>query len=309
MHEHAKDSRPIWIVGAGAVGLHLTARLAAVRPVTLVARGPRVRELASEGVTLVGAEERRAHVPVVDIDDAWALPPGAHVLVAVKATQLAQALQQLAPRLTSGQAVGLCQNGLGVAALARTHLPAAPLVRVACWFGAALIGPTLARVAGVFQIELAAEADDLAHMSDLQDALVAADYPVTRAASVAACEWRKSLWNLAVSGPCALLDAANGAILDVPELRALAGDLLAEARAVAAAEGVTLADADLERVFTSTERTRANYNAMVQDLRRGVTTEIEFLNGAVARLAAQHGLAAPTHLAIARLVAARERAG
>lgn len=306
MHEGTVTTRPIWIVGAGAVGLHLAARLAAVRPVTLVARGSRVRELASEGLSLVGAEERRAQVPVVEITDAWELPRDALVLVAVKATQLEEALVQLAPRLTSGQALGLCQNGLGVAALASGLVPAAGLVRVACWLGAHLVGPTLVRVAGVFQIELAAEERARSHMSFLQDALAAAGYPVARARSIAACEWRKSLWNLAVSGPCALLDAANGAILDVPELRALAGELLAEARAVAAAEGVELSDADLERVFTSTERTRANYNAMVQDLRRGAATEIGFLNGAVARLAAQHGLAAPTHLTIARLVAARE---
>ena len=169
------------------------------------------------------------------------------------------------------------------------------------------MAPTEVRVAGVFQIELAAdEPAALASMSALRAALVAAGYPVAAAASVAACEWRKSLWNLAVSGPCALLDAPNGAILDRPPLRALADDLLAEARAVAAAEGVTLADDDLARVFTSTARTRANYNAMVQDLRRGVATEMPFLNGAVARLAAHHGLPAPTHLALARLVAARE---
>ncbi|MFY0534925.1 ketopantoate reductase family protein [Nannocystis pusilla] len=113
-------------------------------------------------------------------------------------------------------------------------------------------------------------------MSELQGLLTAGGYPVTVAASVAACEWRKSLWNLAVSGPCALLDAVNGAILEVPQLRALAETLLAEARAVAAAEGVTLSDADLERVFASTEKTRANYNAMLQDLRRGAATEIDF---------------------------------
>ncbi|MCY1013193.1 hypothetical protein OV079_48225 [Nannocystis pusilla] len=77
---------------------------------------------------------------------------------------------------------------------------------------------------------------------------------------------------------------------------------------MAAAEGVTLLDADLERVFASTEKTRANTNAMLQDLRRGAATEID-ANGAVARLAEQHGLSAPTHAAVARLVAASEKLG
>lgn len=307
MSTSAASSRAIWIVGAGAVGLHLAARLHEVAAVTLVARGPRAAALATEGFELTGAEQRRAFVPVVDAAAEWSVPAGAIVLVAVKATQLAETLEVLAPRLTQGQVLGLCQNGLGIAGLARQRAGDAALVRVACWLGAGLTGPTAVRVAGVFQLELAADDEPArSHMSELQGLLTAAGYPVTVAASVAACEWRKSLWNLAVSGPCALLDAVNGAILEVPQLRALAETLLAEARAVAAAEGVTLLDADLERVFASTEKTRANTNAMLQDLRRGATTEIEFLNGAVARLAERHGLSAPTHAAVARLVAARE---
>ncbi|MDC0671131.1 ketopantoate reductase family protein [Nannocystis radixulma] len=302
--------RPIWIVGAGAVGLHLAARLADVTAVTLVARGSRARALVEDGFELTGAEQRRARVPVVEAEAEWTIPPEAIVLVAVKATQLAETLRTLAPRLTQVPVLGLCQNGLGVAALAAKLAPATAQVRVACWLGAGLVGPTTVRVAGVFQLELAADAEPArSHMSELQGLLTAGGYPVSCATSIAACEWRKSLWNLAVSGPCALLDAANGAILDVPELRALAQSLLGEARAVAAAEGVALADADLERVFTSTEKTRANHNAMLQDLRRGAATEIAFLNGAVARLAERHGLTAPTHATVARLVAAREALG
>lgn len=310
MLTNVASPRPIWIVGAGAVGLHLAARLSDVAAVTLVARGPRAGALAAEGFTLTGAEARSVRVPVVDGDGDWTLPAAAVVLVAVKATQLAGTLRTLAPRLTSGQVLGLCQNGLGIAGLAAELVPEAVRVRVACWLGAALVEPTQVRVAGVFQLELAADDEPArSNMSELQGLLTAAGYPVTCATSIAACEWRKSLWNLAVSGPCALLEAVNGAILDVPELRALAGTLLAEARAIAAAEGVTLSDADLERVFASTEKTRANYNAMVQDLRRGAPTEVAFLNGAVAELAARHGLTAPTHAAVARLIAARERLG
>lgn len=308
MRADTVTSRPIWIVGAGAVGLHLAARLAEVAPVTLVVRGPRAGALAAEGFTLTGAEERYARVPVVEVTGAWSLPADARVLVAVKATQLAATLEQLAPRLAAGQVVGLCQNGLGVAALASRVAPAARLVRVACWLGAHLIGDATVRVAGVFRLEVAADDPDvLADMSELQGALAAAGYPVDRAPSIGACEWRKSLWNLAVSGLCALTDEPNGAILDSPPLHALARALLAEARAVAAAEGVALADEDLERVFVSTRSTRANVNAMLQDLRRGAPTEMPFLNAEVVRLAALHGLAAPTHAAVAGLVAHRER--
>ena len=129
------------------------------------------------------------------------------------------------------------------------------------------------------------------------------------APSVAACEWRRSLLPLAINGLCAAFGERNGAILDSPPLHALARELLQEARLVAAAEGVTLTDEDLERVFAITESNRDGRNTMVQDLARGQATEMPFLNLAVARMAVRHGLFAPVNAVVARLVEHCERRG
>ena len=299
-------SPPLYIVGAGAVGLHLAARLSAVTPVTVVARGPRVSRLLRDGFELSGAEQGHFKLPVVDI--ATPLPRSADLLLAVKATQLADTLAQLSPG--PQHTLGLCQNGLGIAALARMHAPAAACVRVSCWLGAGLASPTNVRVSGVFQLELAADDPAALRTRDRwQRLLAAAGYPVRVVPSLAACEWRKSLWSVAVCGLCASLGERNGAVLDSPPLHALARELLQEARAVAAAEGVTLTDDDLERVFVSTRHTRDNRNAMLQDLSRGDTTEMYFLNLAVARLAVKHGLFAPVNAVVARLVEHCERRG
>ncbi len=295
---------PLYIVGAGAVGLHLAARLSRVTPVVLVARGPRVARLAREGFELTGAEHGRHHVPVIDIADP--IPALADLLVAVKATQLSETLGKLT--LGPQHTLGLCQNGLGIASVARAHAPAPARVRVACWLAAGLTAPTVVRVAGVFQVELAADEPAALHTRDRwHKLLAAAGYTVRIAPSIAACEWRKSLWNLGISGLCAALGERNGAILDSPPLQALAREVLAEARAVAAAEGVTLTDAEIERVFTATRTTRDNRGAMLQDLMRGQATEMPFLNLAVARLAVRHGLFAPVNAVVARLVEHCER--
>ncbi len=298
---------PVWIVGAGAIGQYLAARLAAVADVTLVSRGDRTAALQERGITISGRESRHVRVRVVAAEDRAAPPLEAPVLIATKVTQLGDALASV--RLLPGATLGLCQNGLGVGALAAELAPDAVLVRVGCWFGVSQVGPAEVSLAGLFQLELGA--DDPRAADGLCDLLGASGLPLSRAPSLAACEWRKSLWNVAVSGACALLDVRNGAVLDDPDLRALAQALVAEAVAVAAAEGVTL-EADgsgtaAATVFASTEKTRGNYNAMVFDLRRSVPTEMPWLNGAVARLARAHGLSAPTNEAVSRLVAAAER--
>ena len=143
---------PLYVVGAGAVGLHLAARLSRVTPVTLVARGPRVARLASDGFDLAGSEQSHHNIPVVDIDQP--LPAMADLLLAVKATDLAATLAQLTPG--PGHTLGLCQNGLGIAALARARAPAAARIRVACWLGLGLPAPTVVRVHNVVALELAA---------------------------------------------------------------------------------------------------------------------------------------------------------
>jgi 2-dehydropantoate 2-reductase len=299
-------SPPLHIVGAGAVGLHLAARLSAVTPVTIVARGPRVARLAREGFELVGAEQGRFKVPVIDIADP--LPASADLLVAVKATQLAETLTQL--KLGPQHTIGLCQNGLGVAAVARAQQPAVARVRLGCWLGAGLSSPTTVRVTGVFQLELAADDPPALRARDrLQRLLTAAGYPVRVVPSIAACEWRKTLWSIAVAGLCASLGERNGAVIDSPPLQALVREVLQEARAVAAAEGVAISDEDIERVFASTQNTREQRGPMLQDLARGEATEMPFLNLAVARMAVKHGLFAPVNAVVARLVEHLERRG
>jgi 2-dehydropantoate 2-reductase len=84
---------------------------------------------------------------------------------------------------------------------------------------------------------------------------------------------------------------------------------VAEVAAVAAAEGIGLAEdprARVEAVATATAQNRAS---MLQDLDRGVPTEIEFLNGAVVREARRLKVAAPVNEWLWRSVRAREATG
>jgi len=208
-------SPPLYIVGAGALGLHLAARLSAVTPVTIVARGPR------------GAEQGHFQLPVVDL--AQPLPASAELLLAVKATQLRETLHHLRPG--PQHALGLCQTGLGIAAMARALAPNAARVRLGCWLAVGLASPTVVRVGGVYQVELAADEPEALRTRDRwQRLLGAAGYPVRTVSSVAACEWRKALVNLAVSGLCASLGERTGAVVDSAPLNALAREIFAGVR-------------------------------------------------------------------------------
>jgi 2-dehydropantoate 2-reductase len=301
---------PIYIIGAGAIGLYLAAHLSRVTNVTLVARGAHAQALMETGFELAGADAGFYRLPVVVMEPALVLPTKAIVLVATKATDLEKLVAPLAAALHPGQTVGLLQNGLGVHKFVRHYLPQAALVRVTCWVGVNLETGPRAVVAGAPLFELGADdaaGDEAAHL--LMATLNAANLRARPGGTVAEVEWRKALLNLAVSGICAVVEERNGAIFESPELKAIVDDLLAEALPIALAEGVKLGAEDVERVFTAIANTRDNWNAMLQDLRRGAATEMPYLNTAVVRLGRRHGLAAPVNATVARLIAhlARDR--
>lgn len=294
---------PVYVVGAGAIGLYLAAHLSHVTDVVLVARGPRADQLGAEGFELAGADTGAYRLPVVTLDAKLEIPAEAFVIVATKATDLEKLVGSLNAILHPAQPVALVQNGLGVHKFARTYLPQAALVRVTCWVGVALEGARRAVVAGAPLFELGVgDARSEAAAAELLQLLNAANLRARAGGSVAEVEWRKALLNLAVSGICSVVDERNGAILESPELREIVDDVLAEALPVAAAEGVALGAEDVERVYTALQNTRENWNAMLQDLRRGAVTEMAFLNAAVDRLARRHGLRAPVNATIARLI-------
>jgi 2-dehydropantoate 2-reductase len=91
----------ICIFGAGAVGSHVAARLAAAKAdtISVVARGAHLKAIQERGITLrhYGGEELIGR-PVVATDDPSSLPPQDLVVVALKATGLpgvAPALERL----------------------------------------------------------------------------------------------------------------------------------------------------------------------------------------------------------------------
>jgi 2-dehydropantoate 2-reductase len=102
----------ICVFGAGAVGGHLAAQLAASGyEVGVVARGAHLAAIRASGVTLLKGE-RRIVGRVQATQDAREIGPVDYVLVTLKATGLAQFAELAAPLLGRETAVVFAQNGI-----------------------------------------------------------------------------------------------------------------------------------------------------------------------------------------------------
>jgi 2-dehydropantoate 2-reductase len=301
--------RPAVVLGPGAMGLYLAAALQQTTDVLVVGRRSRLETLrladGTPGVSLSGLEVRDVPLTLFPTDSTDPLPERAVIWLAIKATQLSRAIDWLQPRLQPGSIVVACQNGLGIDRYVAERLPHVARVRAAMWIGTRLEGPSEVFVAGKHRIDVVARPEEVGGI--LQRQMLQAGLSVQLERDVTRIEWRKSLWNLAVAGVAGVLDAENGVVLTDPDAQALASALLAEALAVAAAEGVSLGEEDIAPLWTTTRNTASNIGSLVQDLRSGRQTETEWLHGAVVSLGAQHGIAVPAHQTVLRLLRARER--
>lgn len=297
------------VVGPGAMGcLHAALLARAGVDVALLDHRPdRARRLADQGLVLWHAE-RAQRVRVAVTADPSAVAPGRFLVLMVKAYDTAAAAEHALPAASESAVWVTLQNGLGnVEALARV-VPGSPVLAGVTTSGAnlrdegqvnvAALGST---VVGPIETARVGDAEEFAGLwreAGLEVTVTADPWPAI---------WRKLIVNAAINPVASLAGRPNGEVMTVPSLRRLAFGVAREVAAVARAEGVDVGElgdptALVEQVC---ELTALNRCSMLQDLEAGRRTEIEHINGEMARRAGP-GAPAPLCEALTTLVRAVE---
>jgi 2-dehydropantoate 2-reductase len=300
----------VLILGTGAMASLVGARLARSRAAvatlagnwtdaldTIQARGVTVEE-NGQSWSAFPATCKLASAPVSDI-----------VLVLVKSIRtgnpdVGRAIGRAAK---GGALVVTLQNGLGNReVLQQSAAPDQVAVGVAT-LGATLIGPGHVRAfPGAVFLGLLARPETDSAIRLLADLLSAAGIPTETTYDVEPLIWGKLAVNCAINPLAALTGLPNGALLRSARLRALLGRAAAEVGAVALARGHGLAEDARTRAEAVAEATAENRASMLQDIDRGVPTEIDFLNGAVIREAHRLKVSVPVNEWLWRSVRALE---
>lgn len=282
--------RPICLYGAGALGSVLGALLSRRAAVTLIGREAHVRAIRRHGgVRLSGV--RPGLYPVEARTDAR-VPPGAIVLVTVKAFDLEASLRELAPRMDSSHLVVVLQNGLGIRTLAERVLRR-DVVRAVTFTAASLEEPGHVALNALGKTYFPAQGELLELWEDCQ-------IPAVRVDDMGVYVWRKLAINAVINPLSALLGVRNG---ELKTLHHTTDELVRELVPVARAEGITLdPDETCAKVLASMEQTGSNRSSMLQDIRAHRFTEIEWINGAIVRLARKHDIPVPRHQQLLELV-------
>jgi 2-dehydropantoate 2-reductase len=136
-----------------------------------------------------------------------------------------------------------------------------------------------------------------------------AGIPCHVSGNIAADLWTKLIMNCAYNAISALTRSRYGRMVRSPWTRELMRQVVEEALVVARAAGVQMPEVDLVEAAWKLGETMPNaISSTAQDLARGKPTEIDSLNGYVARRGAELGMATPVNAALHALVKLLEEA-
>jgi 2-dehydropantoate 2-reductase len=298
----------ILILGAGAVGLSVAAKLSVVTEVHAVCRKSSADAIAARGFTLTGiwgeGTFRFSASDSAPRDSRYD-----YIIISSKSQDTETICRQFASLLADTETVSL-QNGIGneeIISGFTNRVIGGMIITGFEWRDDAAVhvsveaGPMML---GRFPAGLDEPVEQLAGI------LQKAGIRVGTSGSIRTELWGKTLYNCALNPLGAIMGIPYGK-LSHPASWRIIDNIVHEVFRVVAAEGVQLPWADAGEYLTYLKEvqlpaTALHHSSMLQDISRGRKTEIDFLNGAVVTKAGRHGIPVPYNSAIADLIRFRE---
>ena len=283
------------IVGAGAMGCLFAARLAErdVDVTVVDVDRERLSIIGRDGVTLTDDNGSRTIAVRAALAAEVAEPVGL-VLLFTKGTHSAAAIRSVA-HLAAGKPMALTlQNGIGNADLLAATFGADQVLMGTAHVPADLTGPASVVTHGFGTLELGGFTPAAHGFAPTVAALLqSAAFNTHVASDINATVWSKVAFNAALNAVGMICQVPKAGVDNEPGRR-LATKVVDETVRVAAAGSIRL---DRDRIVATIDaalREHAFHKAsMLQDRDRGRPTEIEMINGAIAREGARLGVPTP----------------
>jgi 2-dehydropantoate 2-reductase len=299
----------IAVMGAGAVGCYFGGMLArAGAPVTLIGRPPHVEAITRNGLLLESARFRQ-RLTVTASTDAEVATGAAVVLLCVKAPDTEEAARALAPHLGDGAVVISLQNGVDNVERVRA-VADIDVIPAVVYVGAEMEAPGCVRhtargdlIIGDLPPPDPGDEARRRRLESLAALFARAEVPCRVSDNVEADLWTKLLINCAYNAISALTRSRYGRMASHPGVREVMRGVVEETVVVARAAGVRLPDVDhVAAAWKLADSMADTISSTAQDVLRGKRTEIDALNGYVARRGAELGVPTPVNQTLHALV-------
>ena len=286
------------VMGAGAVGSYYGAMLArAGHSVILIGRSSHVEAVENQGGLFLEAKTFQGVVLVEAITDPSGVSGADVVLFCVKSGDTEAAGRAVSPYLREETTVLSLQNGVDNAERLQTVI-GRPVVPAAVYVATELVRPGHVKHHGRGELVIGPSSASL----ELAAAFTAASVPTTVSDNVLDALWRKLIINCSYNALSAVSQLPYGRLFDIGEVVDVMKDVVSECLLVAKASGISLPGDVLASVVAIAGTMPDQYSSTAQDVARGKTSEIDFLNGFVVRKGSNLGIPTPANRALLAMV-------
>ena len=304
----------VCIYGAGAVGGHLAARLAAAghHEISVIARGPQLEAIKQRGLTVSRGDEVHSGHPDHATDDPSSLAPQDVVIVSLKAQALPVAAASIEALLAPDGVAVFATNGIPWWWHKGLDVPQTPLLPLdpngELWsrlkdrsLGCVIYSPNEVIEPGVIRSALKdrwmlgePEGVESERLNRVAEVFQSAGIRGLATNDLRYEIWYKLLINCGLNPVAALTRLPTPLMNKNPYIIALRKAVMLEVTDIAYACGTDLrGKIDLDELCTPTKRSGSNRASMLQDVLAGRSLEHEAILGIAVGLAQEHGVSAP----------------
>jgi 2-dehydropantoate 2-reductase len=297
----------ILLLGAGAVGLTVAAKLSTYADVFAVCRKQYADAVGKDGLVISGLWGN----DTIPLDCGETVPEGEwdYILITAKSPATKQICEEYRHLFKNAEIVSL-QNGIGneeIIAAYTGHIIGAMIITGFEWRGSNAVHVSVDGGDTVFG-RFPQGTDDA--VRELAGLFSRAGMRASVSDTIRDVIWSKALYSCSLNPLGAVMECPYGELLRTPAWNIITG-IVREAFSVAEAEGISLPGGtpDGYLAYLRNDKippTAQHYSSMYQDIRAGKRTEVDYINGAVISLGEKHRIATPVNSAIVNLVHFKE---
>lgn len=296
----------IYILGSGAIGFPLAAYLTRAGRRAVAVRTSRTDVPRGSITVTVDDGNSPISVPVETVSLSRLASLEGMMVVTAKAHANETIARALREKAASGPLV-IMQNGVGIE---RPFLEAglSPICRCILYVTAQATSPYHFSFRPVTASPLGLVRGDDADLQRCVEALNTPAFPFRSEVNIEREIWKKAIINAVFNSICPLLDVDNGIFARDEAVAGLARDVVGECVALTDRLSLELDGNELmEQLLLISKRSDGQLISTLQDIKSGRSTEIEFLNLEIARVAAslQPPLLLPRTELLGKMILAR----
>ncbi len=300
----------ISVIGAGSIGSLFAGRVAySGFDVDVVGRKDHVSKIQEKGLTILEDNQNIVSFFPAKTEFNPRQQNSDALFVTTKAYDNNTVAKTLSNKINKETPIFLIQNGMGNEDIFKKTLPKNPIYRAVTTEAAELLKPAVVKHVAFGKTSFGIVSGKGNGFSrQVEKILSSSGFDIKETPNIQLKMWYKLLANAAICPLGTILHAKNGEILKRPSFVRIFNAILDE--------GIVLANQLLpEEDFSASpdfikeviNKTQDNKCSMLQDVERGRRTEIDFINGFIARESQAYGMKAPVNSAITDIIRHLER--